>query len=146
MSPKVLVLGHGWRMWNQKMLPRNAPMELTEWNELVQTVSNPKKVLTFIDFCESEEPDILENLANDWTIHLVGKEASFDFVIDAVSHLDMHYRKSVNYWKGINCALKTNGIYIGWKESQHIRLKKNEIDEHIKKTYGRLRTQKGIIF
>ncbi len=149
MSPKVLILGHGWRMWNEHYKPRCAPMDITEWDELVQNA--PKSTLTFMDFDKGEEPDIVQNVCNDWTMHLQTKEACFDYVIDTVCHFAVLLRRSKHYWNGVKFALKEDGEYIGWNDAQsqnlkgeqrRLRLSKNDIDEHVKKTYSALYTPK----
>jgi hypothetical protein len=139
---KVLVLGHGWRMWNVRHEPRCAPMPLDEWNVLVQDA--PKESLTFLDFDLQEEPDIHENIGNDWKRHI--KEASsYDVVIDAVSHLATGFRMSKYYWESVKYALKEDGVYFGWSDmpsanTKHVQVKKCDIDAHVKKTYQDMKT------
>lgn len=140
---KVLVLGHGWRMWNERYTPRCAPMELEEWNALVQDVS--KETLTFLDFCKEEEPDIWENMGNDWC-HQIHEPYSYDFVVDATSPLASLYRRSKYYWEGVKHALKDDGVLLGWNDDPKagrrakIKLNKSELDSHILNTYGKLKT------
>lgn len=130
---KVLVLGHGMRAWNALEIPRCAPMHMDEWNTLVQ--NQDRKNLTFVDCCSYEEPDILANIENDWSKH-ISAPSSYDFVIDAVSHLARTSRKSKYYWKSIHYALKDDGEYIGWndqetrKDKMMFRLKKHAIYTH----------------
>ena len=129
MSPNVLILGHGWRAWNSRHQPRCAPMEIDEWNTMVQDA--PKDKLTFIDFDCNEEPDIHENVCRKQTRPYV----IFLFLFGG--------RRII---KGVKFALKDNGVYIGWNDSKNLdrkerrlRLPKIEIDTHCMKTYGHLR-------
>jgi len=148
MNPKVLVLGHGWCPWKLRCEPRCAPMDIDEWNDLVQNA--PKDALTFLDFDKNEEPDIRENVCNDWRPHLQNRAASYsyDYVIDTICHFDVKVRRYSNYWEGVKCALKEDGVYIGWndakgikdKQQRKLRLSKAQIDEHVAKTYTTLYT------
>lgn len=143
---KVLILGHGWRLWNERSIPRCAPMSLYDWKILVQDA--PKENLLFLDFSKVEEPDIWENVANPWSQY-IALPHSYDFVIDAISHLATTYRKSKHYWEGVKYSLKDDGIYIGWNDHPHthnidrfVRLKQSELDSHIALTYDTLITPK----
>lgn len=110
------MLGHGWRMWENRHAPRCAPMRMEEWDSLVQNA--PRESLTFLDFDLEERPDIHEHIGNDWKRHLTHAE-TYDIVIDAVTHMSLHERGTSNYWDGVMYALKENGIYIGWDPSQN---------------------------
>jgi hypothetical protein len=137
---KVLVIGHGRRMWREREIPRCAPMSLDEWNHIVQDAHEDN--VTFLDFCEEEQPDILENAGNNWAIHLESAINTYDFVIDAVTHMSCNFRKSACYWYSIYTVLNNNGMYIGWDESpesrkhSHIRIPRNMIYAHISEVYG----------
>ena len=137
---RVLVLGHGWRMWEEQYIPRCAPMELKEWDLLVQDA--PKESLTFLDENKEEEPDIVDSIQNDWS-RKITESNSYDYVIDSVSHLAGHYRKSKYYWNSIKHSLKPDGIYIGWDDSKYshncrhnpIRISADNLHKHFIDTY-----------
>lgn len=139
MNPNVLILGHGWCAWSLRYEPRCAPMDMDEWNELVQNA--PKESLTFLDFDKNEEPDIHENVCNDWKPRL---RQTYSYVIDTICHFDVKVRRYENYWEGVKFALKEDGVYIGWNDAKGIkeklerrlRLQRADIDDHVKKTYG----------
>jgi hypothetical protein len=142
---RILVLGHGWRMWNERHIPRCAPMTLQEWNEVVQDA--PRDSLTFLDFCREQEPDICENIGNDWSRHIY-EPNSYDYVIDSVSHLASGFRKSKYYWEGVKHSLKDDGLYIGWNDKQDalrgstVKIYTKDIDSHVLNVYGGLRIPK----
>lgn len=137
----VLVLGHGWKLWNLQKVPMCAPMHLDEWNNLVQNAS--KDSLTFLDFNIKEEPDIHENVCNDWRPLI---KIKYDYVIDTICHFDVNVRCYSNYWKGVKFALKDDGVYLGWnddvskqhleKEKRQLRIFKADLDQHVAATYG----------
>lgn len=143
---KVLILGHGWRMWRSRYIPRSAAMPLEEWNHLVQNAK--KENLVFLDFDENEEPDILENIGNDWSKSIPHHHLTFDVIIDAVSPAAgaLKCRTTDNYWNSVKYALKDDGLYIGWNDDpqlsnsdrtkRHIRLRKKDIDAHISTAYS----------
>ena len=129
----VLFLGHGRRAWRENEAPRCAPMAMEEWDRLIATTSETM----FLDFAAYEEPDILENVGNDWSKY-IDKE-SVDFIVDMITHLSIPERYSIHYWNSVKHALKPDGTYIGWNNSnvvpasnRRIRLCKSEIDGFLK--------------
>ena len=135
---KILIIGHGRRMWNARTRPRCAPMDIAEWNILVQ--DKDPDTLIFLDFNIDEQPDILENMLNDWRIHV--DKGAFNIIIDASSHL--MNRKSYNFWKSVQHALTDyGGLYIGWDDAKNmrgrtVRFSKQDIDENVERMYGKL--------
>lgn len=136
MDPKILILGHGWRMMRDNYEPRCAPMTLDEWNDLV--VNTDPSNLTFFDMDESVLPDIVENMGNNWSVHDRLMQQSYDYIIDATSRIATMYRKSAFYWDGVKQSLKPDGVYIGWNDKRCIRVARKDIDDYISKTYHML--------
>lgn len=134
---KVLVLGHGRTYLKEQVKPRCAPMDVERWDELV-TYNIPKNI-TFIDYDPMCEPDIVIDVGNEWN-NLLPQE-TYDYVIDAITHVPIKQRKSFNYWNGVWNALCDNGIYIGWNNSssaylypileRRIELEKKDIETYI---------------
>lgn len=124
---KVLVLGHGWRMWEQAdYQPRCSPLPPDEWAALVQDRAR-RPHLTFLDFDPEERPDIVADAGEDadeedatgWARLLEERrlQHSFDLVVDAISPLARHVRCSPRYWEGVRRALKPDtGTYVGWAD------------------------------
>ncbi len=126
---KLLVLGHGWRMMKLNEIPRCSPIELDEWYSLVSNAP------TFMDMSASEEPDIVANVANDWSTHDMLMKGTFDYVVDTISHIPMHYKRSVHYWNGVKGSLKDTGVYIGWSDDRKpVRLSKHEVRTRLETT------------
>ena len=133
---KVLVLGHGWRAWKERERARCAPMEVSEWNMLVQDAD--KETLTFLDCQEEEEPDIVECAGNDWTKNIT-EPHSYDYVIDSITHLRISERSMKQYWDSIKYSLKSEGVYIGWNDAirpyAYLRITAENIDKHYTDIY-----------
>lgn len=131
---KTILLGHGHRYLQDNHPPRCAPMEIQEWNQVIQTHS-----LMCIDFCKESEPDIIENVGNDWGA-LLKDSQTYDYVIESITHMDLKERSSIFYWKSVLDALNTTGIYIGWYHKSRLRLNKVQINEHIQQLNPSLHT------
>lgn len=133
---KVLVLGHGWKMWRARDSPRCAPIGIDAWNKLVQ--DNIPDNITFLDLMEDQEPDIFEDVGNEWSV-TTEDIGTYDYVIDSITHIAIQQRRSVNYWNGILCALNEGGTYIGWDNTntipisnRRLHLKKQELADYMK--------------
>jgi hypothetical protein len=111
---KVLVLGHGWWCLRNMTSPRCSPMDIEKWDELV--THNVPSNLTFIDYDEEQEPDIVEDVGNDWG-SLIKEPQAYDYVIDAITHIPIKQRFKEHYWNGVITALKDGGTYIGWNNN-----------------------------
>lgn len=131
---KVLILGHGRYFVRMGIDPRCAPVDTQTWKRLV--MENDPKNLVFIDFIEQMEPDILENIGNEWGSNLRECTGTFDYVIDTIGHLGMKQRNSVHFWNGIVCALRDDGTFIGWKndgsQEKLILCTKKSVEDYMK--------------
>lgn len=116
MTTKVLVLGHGRFYLRNHLKPRCAPIDCDRWDELVTT--NAHTNLTFIDIDMECEPDIVVDVGDEWS-NLVKDNGTYDYVIDAITHLCIPQRHSLHYWNGVMSALKSDGQYLGWRNQSN---------------------------
>lgn len=130
---KILVFGHGRRDLRNGFEPRCAPMELDEWDRLI---TNNACNVTFIDVMKEQEPDILENVGNDWSKFI--EPGSYNYVIDAISHLPLYAHLSVYYWRGVLHALKEKGMYIGWRNRVKVSLNKQGVLDYMQEIKEKL--------
>ena len=134
---KVLVLGHGRYYLREHRKPRCAPLDINLWDELV--THNIPENLTFIDCDAAVEPSIITDVGDEWSV-LLQHHGTYDYVIDAITHIAIPQRQSVHYWNGVLCALKDNGKYVGWKNAcnnapvyeRRLLLNKQEVVEYVK--------------